>query len=136
MNDSYKKYPITKNINGSYTITAIINGQELPYNVCEYDEDSKFNFAEVKKYWDSLADNDERKMAEEDVVAPELTAEEKKSIELAKLNAQYKIDKTELSLQYFDAAMNDDANAIKEIKQKFATLNAKYNAQMKSISSK
>lgn len=136
MNDSYKKYPITKNINGSYTITAIINGQELPYNVCEYDEDSKFNFAEVKKYWDSLADNDERKIIEENAAVPKLTAEEKKSIELAKLNAQYKIDKTELSMQYFDAAMNDDAKAIEEIKQKFTTLNAKYNAQTKSISGK
>lgn len=136
MNDSYKKYPITKNINGSYTITAIINDQELPYNVCEYDEDSKFNFAEVKKYWDSLADNDERKIIEENAAVPELTAEEKKSIELAKLNAQYKIDKTELSSQYFDAAMNDDVKAIEEIKQKFATLNAKYNAQTKSISGK
>lgn len=51
---TWKDYPITKNINGSYTVTTVINGQELPYNVCADDVFGLINFAEVEIYYESL----------------------------------------------------------------------------------
>lgn len=131
--DSYKNYPITKNLNGSYTITAIINGQELPYNVCEHDNSCKFDFEEVAEYWGSLADNDEKKMTEKEFVAPELTDDEKKARALAELDTQYQADKSELSTQYLDAAMAGDTDTMTAIKSELAALNAKYDADYAAL---
>lgn len=126
--DSYKNYPITKNLNGSYTITAIINGQKLPYNVCEHDNSCKFDFEEVAEYWGSLADNDEKKVTEKEFVAPELTDDEKKARALAELDTQYQVDKNELSTQYINAAMSGDSDTMNAIKTEVAALNAKYDS--------
>lgn len=131
--DSYKNYPITKNLNGSYTITAIINGQELPYNVCEHDNSCKFDFEEVAEYWGSLADNDEKKMTEKEFVAPELTDDEKKARALAELDTQYQADKSELSAQYLDAAMSGDTDTMDAIKSELAALNKKYDADYAAL---
>lgn len=131
--DSYKNYPITKNLNGSYTITAIINGQELPYNVCSNDTACMFDYEEVAEYWGSLADNDEKKMTEKEFVAPELTDDEKKARALAELDTQYQADKNELSTQYLDAAMAGDTDTIDAIKSELAALNAKYDADYAAL---
>lgn len=131
--DSYKNYPITKNLNGSYTITAIINGQELPYNVCEHDNSFKFDFEEVAEYWGSLADNDEKKLKEKEIIVPELTDDEKKARALAELDTQYQADKQELSTQYLDAAMSGDTDTMDAIKSELAALNAKYDADYAAL---
>ena len=132
--DSYKNYPITKNLNGSYTITAIINGQELPYNVCSNDTACMFDFEEVAEYWGSLADNDEKKMTEKEFVAPELTDDEKKARALDELNTQYQAAKNELSTQYLDAAIAGDTDTMDAIKSEFAAMNAKYDADYAELS--
>lgn len=126
--DSYKNYPITKNLNGSYTITAIINGQELPYNVCSNDTACMFDYEEVAEYWGSLADNDEKKLKEKEIIVPELTDAEKKTRALDELDTQYQADKNELSTQYLDAAMSGDTDTMTAIKDELAALNAKYDA--------
>ena len=131
--DSYKNYPITKNLNGSYTITAIINGQELPYNVCRNDTACMFDFEEVAEYWNSLKDGDEKKITEKEFVAPELTDAEKKARALAELDTQYKADKSELSAQYLDAAMSGDTDTMTAIKDELAALNAKYDADYAAL---
>lgn len=131
--DSYKNYPITKNLNGSYTITAVINGQELPYNVCSNDIACMFDYEEVAEYWGSLADNDEKKMTEKEFVAPELTDAEKKALALAELDTQYQADKNELSTQYLDAAMSGDTDTMDAIKSELAALNAKYDADYAAL---
>lgn len=131
--DSYKNYPITKKLNGSYTITAIINGQKLPYNVCSNDTACMFDFEEVAEYWNSLADNDEKKMTEREFVAPELTDAEKKARALAELDTQYQADKSELSTQYLDAAMSGDTDTMTAIKDELAALNAKYDADYAAL---
>ena len=51
---TWKNYPVTKKTDGSYIVTTIINGQELPYNVCADDASSKISFVEVEKYYTSL----------------------------------------------------------------------------------
>ena len=51
---TWKNYPITKNIDGSYTLTAVIKGQELPYNVCANDALSIISFTDVEKYYKTL----------------------------------------------------------------------------------
>lgn len=131
--DSYKNYPITKNLNGSYTITAIINGQELPYNVCSNDTACMFNYEEVAEYWDALTDGDEKKLKEKEFVAPELTDDEKKTSALADLDTQYQADKNELSAQYLDAAMSGDTDTMTAIKDELAALNAKYDADYAAL---
>ena len=131
--DSYKNYPITKNLNGSYNITAVINGQELPYNVCEHDNSCKFDFEEVAEYWGSLADNDEKKMTEKEFVALELTDAEKKASALANLDTQYQAAKNELSTQYLDAAMSGDTDTMTAIKDELAALNKRYDADYAAL---
>ena len=131
--DSYKNYPITKNLNGSYTITAIINGQELPYNVCSNDTACVFDFEEVAEYWSSLADNDKKKLKEKEIIVPELTDDEKKVRALAELDTQYQADKNELSTQYLDAAMSGDTDTMTAIKDELAALNAKYDADYAAL---
>lgn len=131
--DSYKNYPITKNLNGSYTITAIINGQELPYNVCSNDTACMFDFEEVAEYWDALTDGDEKKLKEKEFVAPELTDAEKKARALADLDTQYQADKNELSTQYLDAAMAGDTDTMTAIKSELAALNEKYDADYAAL---
>ena len=132
--DSYKNYPITKNLNGSYTITAIINGQELPYNVCSNDIACIFEYEEVAEYWNSLKDGDEKKITEKEFVAPELTDDEKKARALAELDSHYTSDKQELSTQYLDAAMSGDTDTMTAIKSELAALNEKYDADYKTLS--
>ncbi len=51
---TWKDYPITKNINGSYTVTAIVQGQELPYNVCADDALGLISYIEVEAYYETL----------------------------------------------------------------------------------
>lgn len=131
--DSYKNYPITKNLNGSYTITAVINGQELPYNVCNNDTACIFDYEEVAEYWDALADGDEKKLKEKETAAPELTDDEKKARAIAELDTQYKADKNELSTQYLDAAMSGDTDTMDAIKSELAALNEKYDADYAAL---
>ena len=131
--DSYKNYPITKNLNGSYTITAIINGQELPYNVCSNDTACIFDYEEVAAYWNSLKNDDKNKMTEKEFVAPELTDDEKKARALAELDTQYQADKNELSTQYLDAAMSGDTDTMDAIKSELAALNEKYDADYAAL---
>ena len=128
MDKTYKDFPVTKNLNGSYTITAIIDGQELPYNVYKNDAYCKYDFAEVEEYWNGLNDGDEKKLEEKEVVIPEPTAEEKKAAALKELDTQYAADKNELSTQYLDAAMAGDTDTMDAIKSELAALNAKYDA--------
>ena len=128
MDKTYKDFPVTKNLNGSYTITAVIDGQELPYNVYKNDAYCKYDFAEVEEYWNGLNDGDERKLEEKEVVIPEPTAEEKKAAALKELDTQYAADKNELSTQYLDAAMAGDTDTMDAIKSELAALNAKYDA--------
>lgn len=128
MDKTYKDFPVTKNLNGSYTITAVFDGQELPYNVCKDDAGCKFDYEEVATYWDSLADGDEKKLTEKEIVIPEPTADEKKAAALAELDARYTADKDELSAQYLDAAMAGDTDTMTAIKDELAALNAKYDA--------
>lgn len=134
MDKTYKDFPVTKNLNGSYTITAIIDGQELPYNVYKNDAYCKYDFAEVEEYWNGLNDGDEKKLEEKEVVIPEPTAEEKKAAALAELDSRYTSDKQELSAQYLDAAMIGDAHTMDSIKQELAALNEKYDADYKTLS--
>lgn len=47
---------------------------------------------------------------------------------LAELDTQYQADKSELSTQYLDAAMSEDADTMDAIKTELAALNAKYDA--------
>lgn len=126
MDKTYKDFPVTKNLNGSYTITDIIDGQELPYNVYEGDDYCKYDFAEIEEYWNGLNDSDEKKLEEKEVVIPEPTAEEKKAEALAELDSRYTSDKQELGAQYLDAAMSGDNDTMDSIKQELAALNAKY----------
>ena len=133
MDKTYKDFPVTKNLNGSYTITAIIGGQELPYNVYKDDAYCKYDFAEVAAYWNSLDDSDEKKLTEKEIVIPEPTAEEKKARALAELDAQYAADKSELSAQYLDAAMSGDNDTMTAIKDELAALNAKYDADYAAL---
>lgn len=128
MDKTYKDFPVTKNLNGSYTITAVFDGQELPYNVCKDDAGCKFDYEEVATYWDSLADGDEKKLTEKEIVIPEPTADEKKAAALAELDARYTADKDELSAQYLDAAMSGDTDTMDAIKAEVAALNAKYDS--------
>ena len=130
----YKNYPITKNLNGSYTITAIINGQELPYNVCSNDTACMFDIEEVAEYWYSLDDNDEKKVKEKEIIVSELTDDEKKARALAELDTQYQADKNTLSIQYLDAAMAGDTDTMDAIKSEFAAMNAKYDADYAELS--
>jgi hypothetical protein len=133
MDKTYKDFPVTKNLNGSYTITAVFDGQELPYNVCKDDAGCKFDYEEVATYWDSLADDDEKKLTEKDIVIPEPTADEKKAAALAELDAKYKSDKEELASQYLDAAMSGDSDTMNAIKEEAAALNAKYDSDYASL---
>lgn len=133
MDKTYKDFPVTKNLNGSYTITAIIDGQELPYNVYKNDAYCKYDFAEVEEYWNELNDDDEKKLEEKEVVIPEPTAEEKKAAALKELDTQYAADKNELSTQYLDAAMSGDSDTMNAIKTEVAALNAKYDSDYASL---
>ncbi len=133
MDKTYKDFPVTKNLNGSYTIMAIIDGQELPYNVYKNDAYCKYDFAEVEEYWNGLNDGDEKKLEEKEVVIPEPTAEEKKAAALKELDTQYAADKNELSTQYLDAAMSGDTDIIGAIKSELAALNAKYDADYAAL---
>ena len=133
MDKTYKDFPVTKNLNGSYTITAVIDGQELPYNVYINDAYCKYDFAEVEEYWNGLNDGDEKKLEEKEVVIPEPTAEEKKAAALKELDTQYAADKNELSTQYLDAAMSGDTDIIGAIKSELAALNAKYDADYAAL---
>lgn len=134
MDKTYKDFPVTKNLNGSYNITAVFDGQELPYNVYKDDAYCKYDFAEVAAYWDSLDDGDEKKLTEKEIVIPELTADEKKASALNELNTRYAADKQELSSQYLDAAMSGDTDTMDAIKQELAALNEKYDADYKTLS--
>lgn len=60
--------------------------------------------------------------------APELTDDEKKARALAELDSRYTSDKQELSAQYLDAAMSEDADTMDAIKTELAALNEKYDA--------
>lgn len=134
MDKTYKDFPVTKNLNGSYTITAVLDGQELPYNVYKDDAYCKYDFAEVAAYWDSLDDSDEKKLTEKEIVIPELTADEKKAAALNELDTQYAADKAGLSSQYLDAAMSGDNDTMTAIKQELAALNEKYDADYAELS--
>lgn len=135
MDKTYKDFPVTKNLNGSYTITAVLDGgQELPYNVYKDDVYCKYDFEEVAAYWDSLDDGDAKKLTEKEVVIPEPTAEEKKAAALKELDTQYAADKQELSTQYLDAAMSGDTDTMTAIKTELAALNEKYDADYKTLS--
>lgn len=135
MDKTYKDFSVTKNLNGSYTITAVLDdGQELPYNVYKDDVYCKYDFEEVAAYWDSLDDGDAKKLTEKEVVIPEPTAEEKKAAALKELDTQYAADKQELSAQYLDAAMSGDTDIMTAIKSELAALNEKYDADYKTLS--
>lgn len=133
MDKTYKDFPVAKNLNGSYNITAVFDGQELPYNVCKDDAGCKFDYEEVAAYWDSLDDGDAKKLTEKEIVIPEPTAEEKKARALADLDTQYQADKSELSTQYLDAAMAGDTDTMDAIKDELAALNAKYDADYAAL---
>lgn len=133
MDKTYKDFPVTKNLNGSYTITAVLDGQELPYNVHKDDAYCKYDFAEVAAYWNSLDDSDEKKLTEKEIVIPEPTAEKKKARALKELDTQYAADKSELSSQYLDAAMSGDTDTMDAIKSELAALNEKYDADYKTL---
>lgn len=133
MDKTYKDFPVAKNLNGSYNITAVFDGQELPYNVCKDDAGCKFDYEEVAAYWDSLDDGDAKKLTEKEIVIPEPTAEEKKARALAELDTQYQADKQELSTQYLDAAMSGDTDTMTAIKDELAALNAKYDADYAAL---
>lgn len=134
MDKTYKDFPVAKNLNGSYNITAVFDGQELPYNVCKDDAGCKFDYEEVAAYWDSLDDGDAKKLTEKEIVIPEPTAEEKKARALSELDTQYAADKAELSSQYLDAAMSGDTDTMTAIKSELAALNEKYDADYKTLS--
>lgn len=53
---------------------------------------------------------------------------------LADLDTQYQADKNELSTQYLDAAMAGDTDTMTAIKDELAALNAKYDADYKTLS--
>lgn len=133
MDKTYKDFPVAKNLNGSYNITAVFDGQELPYNVCKDDAGCKFDYEEVAAYWDSLDDGDAKKLTEKEIVIPEPTAEGKKARALAELDTQYQADKQELSTQYLDAAMSGDTDTMTAIKDELAALNAKYDADYAAL---
>ena len=133
MDKTYKDFPVAKNLNGSYNITAVFDGQELPYNVCKDDAGCKFDYEEVAADWDSLDDGDAKKLTEKEIVIPEPTAEEKKARALAELDTQYQADKQELSTQYLDAAMSGDTDTMTAIKDELAALNAKYDADYAAL---
>lgn len=134
MDKTYKDFPVTKNLNGSYTITAVLDGgQELPYNVYKDDVYCKYDFEEVAAYWDSLDDGDAKKLTEKEIVIPEPTAEEKKALALKELDTQYAADKSELSSQYLDAAMAGDTDTMDSIKDELAALNEKYDADYAAL---
>lgn len=133
MDKTYKDFPVTKNLNGSYTITAVFDGQELPYNVCKDDAGCKFDYEEVATYWDSLADGDEKKLTEKEIVIPEPTADEKKARALAELDSQYEADKVELSRYYVEAALSGNTDALTDIKAEFDELTSKYDKNRAEI---
>lgn len=66
--------------------------------------------------------------------APELTDDEKKARALAELDSHYTSDKQELSTQYLDAAMSEDADTMDAIKAELAALNEKYDADYAELS--
>ncbi len=66
---TWKDYPIIKKINGSYNITAIINNNELPYNVCSSDESGLVAFPDVEEYYNQL--EPENKLVEIPIVISE-----------------------------------------------------------------
>lgn len=69
-----------------------------------------------------------------EVPEKEPTADEKKAAALAELDSRYTSDKQELSAQYLDAAMSEDADTMDAIKAELAALNAKYDADYAELS--
>jgi hypothetical protein len=63
----------------------------------------------------------------------EPTADEKKAAALAELDSRYTSDKQELSAQYLDAAMSEDADTMDAIKDELAALNEKYDADYAAL---
>ena len=61
-------------------------------------------------------------------------AARKKAAALSELDTQYAADKQELSSQYLDAAMSGDTDTMDAIKDELAALNAKYDADYKTLS--
>lgn len=52
---------------------------------------------------------------------------------LSQLDTQYEADKSELSMQYLDAAMSGDTDTMTAIKSELAALNAKYDADYAAL---
>ena len=69
-----------------------------------------------------------------EVPEKEPTADEKKAAALAELDSRYASDKQELSAQYLDAAMSEDADTMDDIKAELAALNEKYDADYAELS--
>lgn len=67
-------------------------------------------------------------------VDEEAEAARAKALALKELDTQYAADKSELSSQYLDAAMSGDTDTMTAIKQELAALNAKYDADYKTLS--
>lgn len=85
MNSEWKKYPITKKLNGSYLVTIKINNQELPYNVIENDKLGVITFTEVDDYYKTLAKSEQ---LIEPLIATNInTLNELKAFKLAEVNA-------------------------------------------------
>lgn len=68
-----------------------------------------------------------------EVPEKEPTADEKKAAALAELDSRYTSDKQELSAQYLDAAMSEDADTMDAIKDELAALNEKYDADYAAL---
>ena len=68
-----------------------------------------------------------------EVPEKEPTADEKKAAALAELDSRYTSDKQELSAQYLDAAMSEDADIMDAIKDELAALNEKYDADYAAL---
>lgn len=69
-----------------------------------------------------------------DAPAVVVSDDEKKAAALSELDTQYAADKQELSAQYLDAAMSGDTDTMDAIKDELAALNAKYDADYKTLS--
>lgn len=79
-----------------------------------------------------LDDSGEVKVRVFEVDEAEEAAREKARA-LADLDTQYQADKSELSMQYLDAAMSGDTDTMTAIKDELAALNAKYDADYAAL---
>ena len=79
-----------------------------------------------------LDESGEVKMRVFEVNEAEEAAREKARA-LAELDSRYASDKQELSAQYLDAAMSEDADTMDDIKAELAALNEKYDADYAAL---